>query len=361
MTDLKEGKLRKLVFEIKKMNEKPQFFKEDEIVLLKEIASLFKENKTRIIGNWIKRQDANLPKVEFLKEGIEMLVDDFIKYLSTGNIVGYLKGNSIIGHRIASKDIPYELFIESFHEFEDAYADVLEQRYRENILGPISVLDRLHHKMISILAREYFLIKDATVYAMAKLVESRDPETGAHIERTKEYAKIVAEYLSCSKEFVQNIYDASPLHDIGKVAVPDGILLKPAKLTKEEFGVIKTHAKVGGDTLNQIIGNLKIVRGHLIMARDIAYYHHEKYDGNGYFGLAGEKIPLAARIFMIGDVYDALVTKRPYKEAFSHEKAFKIITRGDGRTMPHHFDPKVLQAFEEMESLFFEISQKYLD
>ncbi|MBC7189614.1 HD domain-containing protein, partial [Candidatus Aerophobetes bacterium] len=323
--------------------EKP--FREDEIALLKEIARLFRENKERILENWVAQQDAGFAWFDFLKEGIKMLIEDFVKYISRGDIERYLEGNSLIGKKIATRDVPYKAFIDAFHEFEDAYVDILKENYKENILNSLTILDRLHHSTISILAREYFTIKDATISAMAKLTESKDPETGAHIERTKEYVRVIAEALGCDKDFVQKIHTASPLHDIGKVAIPDGILLKPGPLTKEEFEVIKTHTRVGGNTIDRIIENLKIVRGELLVARDIAWYHHENYDGSGYFGLAGENIPLAARIFKIADVYDALTTKRPYKEAFSQRRAFEIITEGDGRVMPSHFDPRVLSAF----------------
>jgi putative two-component system response regulator len=205
----------------------------------------------------------------------------------------------------------------------------------------------------------------ATAFSLAKLAESRDPETGEHLERMRRYVRELAivmgtwrKYESViDSKFVETVYYASPLHDIGKVGIQDDILLKPGKLTDDKFDVMKTHTIVGGDTLKaaneEATGN-----SFLEMGCDIAYFHHEKWNGRGYpFGISGETIPLAARIVALGDAYDALTTKRPYKEAFSHDTSRDIIVKDAGE----HFDPDVVEAFLEREHKFIRIKESLQD
>lgn len=203
--------------------------------------------------------------------------------------------------------------------------------------------------------------RDVLLFTLAKLTESRDNETGLHLERIREYGRILAEELSGWSEFkeevdgdyVQMIYLTSPLHDIGKVGIPDHVLLKPGRLTKEEFEIMKQHAVIGGETLAAAV-DVNPDAKYLQIARDIAYSHHEKFDGSGYpFGLAGEDIPLCGRITALADVYDALTSKRVYKERFSTEKAREIILEGSGS----HFDPRIVKAFLAQEEEFVAISR----
>jgi putative two-component system response regulator len=203
--------------------------------------------------------------------------------------------------------------------------------------------------------------RDVLLFTLAKLTESRDNETGLHLERMREYGRILAEELSTWDEFknevdgdfVQMMYLTLPLHDIGKVGIPDNVLLKPGKLTPEEFEIMKRHAAIGGDTLAaavEVNPNAK----YLQMARDIAYFHHEKWDGSGYpFGLKGNDIPLCGRITALADVYDALTSKRVYKDRFSNDKAKEIILEGSGK----HFDPRIVEAFLANEDRFLEVSR----
>jgi putative two-component system response regulator len=197
----------------------------------------------------------------------------------------------------------------------------------------------------------------ATIFAVSKLAESRDDETGRHIERTQTFCKLLAKKLldhpryatsGLSSAFVDNIYHTSPLHDIGKVGITDNILLKPGRLTSEEFEIMKTHTQIGAGTLQTVHGKYPN-NSFLNMGIDIARSHHEKWDGSGYpDGLAGEEIPLSARIMALADVYDALRSKRPYKDAFTHRKSCAIIIEGAGR----HFDPVVVEAFVDLETEF---------
>jgi len=202
----------------------------------------------------------------------------------------------------------------------------------------------------------------AAIIALTKLAESRDDNTGAHIERTRTFARALAEKMrnnpvhtgSITESFIESIYHTASLHDIGKVGIKDNILLKPGKLTPEEFEIMKTHSIIGANTLQTARG--KYPRSAFLnMGIDIARSHHEKWDGSGYpDGLAGEAIPLAARIMAVADVYDALRAERPYKPAFSHEKSSKIILENSGS----HFDPAVIAAFRGIESGFSGILER---
>lgn len=200
--------------------------------------------------------------------------------------------------------------------------------------------------------------RELTIFALARLVESRDNETGGHLERMREYAKILAEELADHPDFASEIdgryvdllYLTTPLHDIGKVAIPDGILRKPGKLTPEEAEVMKTHTVIGADTLSDVTA-MHHNATYLGMARDIALTHHERWDGSGYpYGLSGDDIPLCGRITALADVYDALTTKRSYKEAFAHAEARRIIVESRGQ----HFDPRVVDTFLKCEDRFQE-------
>ncbi len=203
----------------------------------------------------------------------------------------------------------------------------------------------------------------STIFAMSKLAESRDPETGAHLERMREYCRILARQLRrlpkfdqrIDEDFIDNLYIASPLHDIGKVATPDRILLKPGKLTDEEFEIMKSHASIGAATLREV-NEKHPGNGFLILASEIAECHHEKWNGTGYpRGLVGEDIPLSARIVALADVYDALTSERCYKNAFTHEKSKGIIVGERG----NHFDPDIVDAFVEAHETFDEVRKRH--
>ena len=205
----------------------------------------------------------------------------------------------------------------------------------------------------------------ATIVAMSKLAESRDDVTGKHIERVRTFCKMLALKLKERPEFTnvvsaayaKNVFYASPLHDIGKVAIPDNILLKPGKLTEKEFKTMQTHTIHGAQTLEAV--RVEYPNNSFItMGVAIARSHHEKWNGTGYpDGLVGEDIPLSARIVAVADVYDALTTKRCYKEAFSHEKSCDIIYHDSGT----HFDPRAVEAFMELKDEFMNVRQKLKD
>lgn len=193
-----------------------------------------------------------------------------------------------------------------------------------------------------------------TVHSLARASEANDEDTGDHILRVGEYCAIVAERLGLAEQWVRSIKLQATLHDVGKVHIPSYILKKPGELTPEEWIIMKQHTIMGA----------KIIGDHpkFSIAKQIALSHHERWDGSGYpFGYAGELIPLEGRIMNIADQYDALRNARVYKPPLDHSTTVKIITEGDGRTMPQHFDPQVLKAFEESASLFAVVYEKFAE
>lgn len=206
--------------------------------------------------------------------------------------------------------------------------------------------------------------KEVIIKGMGIIAEYRDPETGDHIKRTQYYVKAIASYLmknqpelNLTSDIIESLYKSAPLHDIGKVSTPDEILMKPGPLTKEEFEIMKEHTIVGEEALRKIHDELPNEM-FLTHALEIAISHHERWDGSGYpYGLSGDAIPLSGRIMAVADVYDALISKRVYKDAFSHEKAKAIIVSSKGE----HFDPIMVDAFLELEDEFVEIAAEYRD
>jgi putative two-component system response regulator len=214
--------------------------------------------------------------------------------------------------------------------------------------------------------REVTAIQDVTIHAMASLAETRDNETGNHIRRTQHYVKLMAELLRehprfghfLDEETIKLLFKSAPLHDIGKIGIPDRILLKPGRYTAEEFEIMKTHTTLGRDAIQHAEDQLGITVDFLQLAKEIAYSHQEKWDGSGYpQGLAGDDIPISARLMALADVYDALISRRVYKPGMPHAQAVEIIREGRGA----HFDPDICDAFLAHSERFLAIAAQFAD
>ena len=242
-------------------------------------------------------------------------------------------------------------------ELMTRYADLSRQLEEKNLL-----LKRYNDELEELVqekVKEISASQIATIHALVKSAESRDDDTGAHIERTASYCRLIAEKLleeglykeAVDLDFVENMEMAAPLHDIGKVGIEDAILLKPGKLSPDEWKIMKTHVMIGYETLASV-EDFYPGNAFLKLGMEICRYHHEKWDGSGYMSsLSGQAIPLSARIMALSDVYDALRSRRVYKEPFPHEKTLDIIKEGRGL----HFDPVLVEIFLKYDSLFEEI------
>lgn len=223
----------------------------------------------------------------------------------------------------------------------------------------------LEHRVLE-RTRELAVTQNVTIQSLASLAETRDNETGHHIMRTQFYIKALALHLrrhprfsgDVTPDYIHLLYKTAPLHDIGKVGIPDHILLKPGSFTDEEFELMKTHTTLGKEAMDRAEKICRVIEtpDFIRVARDIIYSHHERWDGSGYpLGLKGDEIPLAGRLMAVADVYDALISKRVYRPALSHGEAVKIIRRGRAT----HFDPDITDAFQDIEEKFRQISLQF--
>jgi len=214
--------------------------------------------------------------------------------------------------------------------------------------------------------REITEIQNVTILAMASLAETRDSDTGNHIRRTQYYIKLLAQKLKAHDRFwfflndqtIDMLFKTAPLHDIGKVGIPDRILMKPGRFTPEEFEIMKSHTTLGRNAIQHAENQLGMEVEFLKLAKEIAYYHQEKWDASGYpDGIGGDDIPISARLMAVADVYDALISRRVYKEGMPHEKAVSIIIEGKGS----HFDPDIVDAFVELAEEFRAVAARFSD
>lgn len=287
------------------------------------------------------QQDKALRKIPVIFLTVKDELDEEAKGLELG-AVDYIK--KPINQAILKARVETHINLRLANVFREKQNEILENK-------------------VKLRTREILLTRDVTINSMMSLLEIRDIETGRHIKRTQLYVKALGEYLAengpyqnyMTKDRIDNMYRTAPLHDIGKVGIPDKILLKPGRLTNEEFETMKKHtdyATMAFSTVDERLGD----NNFFIVAREIAGSHHEKWNGEGYpLGLAGEQIPLVGRIMALADVYDALVSERVYKKALSHEEAMDIIIKDRGS----HFDPVIVDAFVALEDKFLDILINY--
>ena len=309
-----------------------------------------------------------------------ILLDIMMPGLSGYEVIQQLKANP------ATRDIPV-IFLTAMSEAQDEKKG-LELGAADYITKPISppvVLARVKTQLENKAAADFLrdqnayleaevarrtqevsAIQSVTILAMASLAETRDSDTGNHIRRTQYYVKVLAEQLQDHPRFcdyltattIALLFKSAPLHDIGKVGIPDRILLKPGCFTPEEFELMKSHTTLGRDAIEHAEKQLGMPVAFLHLAKEIAYYHQEKWDGSGYpTGARGEAIPISARLMALADVYDALISRRVYKEAMPHAKAVAIIQEGRGS----HFDPDIVDAFLQQQQEFQTIALRFAD
>jgi putative two-component system response regulator len=301
----------------------------------------------RVVGLYRTHQydlivlDLNLPYLS----GFEVM--DALKSVETGGYLPVLALTADPSHKLKALDAGAK-------DFVSKPFDNVEMLTRIHNMLEVRILYRaLHNYNEELEERVQERTEDLresyreAIYTMTAAAEHKDEDTGLHIQRIGIYCHALAEQMGLDSTFRENILYASPMHDIGKIGIPDHILLKPGPHTSEEWEIMKTHTTLGA----RILANKQ--SPYLRMGAEIALNHHERWDGSGYpSGLRGMAIPLSARIMNICDIYDALRSKRPYKPAFDHEQTVSILMNGDGRTQPEHIDPAVRQAFENCHELF---------
>ena len=296
------------------------------------------------------------------KEALELWVKYRPDLVITDWIMPELTGIELVKEikRLQGNHYTYVIMITSQSELKDLVAGM--ESGADDFLAKPFIKDELNVRIKAGERLINFGSRDTVIFSMASLAEARDTDTGNHLERIQNYSKLLAENIAKEAHleevnitFVENILLTSPLHDIGKIAVPESVLLKPGRLNDQEFKIVQKHTTIGNKTLTKAIEKFP-QEEYLKMSAEIALSHHEKYDGTGYpNGLTGDNIPLSARIVALADVYDALVSKRIYKEALPHEYAKSIILAERGK----HFDPIVVDAFLRCEKEFIKIVKKY--
>jgi len=309
-----------------------------------------------------------------------ILLDIMMPELSGYDVLKVLKGNQ------KTKDIPVIFLTALSGEVDEQKglemgasdyitkplsASILRARinvHLENMAAKEFLKSKADYLEVEIKKRtkEILSVQDITILTLASLAETRDIDTGRHLKRTQHYIKILASALKnhpkfmnyLSEDEIETLFRSAPLHDIGKVGIADKILLKPSMLSDTEFEIMKTHTTMGKEAIERAEEEAGFKANFLETAKEIAYCHHENYDGSGYpLGLSGDGIPISARLMALSDVYDALTSRRAYKEAMPHKEALSIIKEERG----FKFDPDIVDAFLMCDSDFFEISQRFAD
>lgn len=338
---------------------------EDSLILLKELAYVLKENSSRIISGWVDfyaSYNINNLYQDYAEalDGVAKILNNYISYFDSGESDGFHKANKMLAENMAAKYISWEAMEQVFRAFEASCSNIFDDsKCTCDAIDRIAEYQRIMNKTINevfnIFLKAFLEVKDTDLVALAKMAEYHDSETSKHLIRTREYAALLAKELNKGEQFTKCIYKAGPLHDIGKIGISENILQKKGKLSKEEFEEVKKHTVIGGELISQAIRKQNKSK-YYITALEIAMYHHEWFDGRGYpKGLTGNQIPISARIFAVADVYDALVSKRCYKEALPHDSAVEIIKSETGQ----HFDPEIIKVFLKVQDKFLMIKDQY--
>lgn len=309
--------------------------------------------------------DVDMPEMSGFEVCVELKKDRLLAQIP----VVFLSGNTSLDDKVRGFAVGgVDYMTKPFH-LEELFARVETHLKLRRLQDAV---DRQNHKLeakVQVQIAEIFSSNIATITALAKLSECRDEDTGNHIVRVQQYSRLLARQLAVSgafpgvvdDAFIENLFHASALHDIGKVGISDAILLKPTQHTAAEFEQMKAHSALGAEALAAIM-DAHPHNAFLRMGMQVARSHHERWDGSGYpDGLAGEAIPLAARIVFVADQYDALRNKRPYKPPFDAQRTHRILTEGDGRSDPKHLDPQVLRAYEAVAPDFDAICQRFTE
>ncbi|MCF8032325.1 MAG: response regulator [Desulfarculaceae bacterium] len=283
------------------------------------------------------RQEAKTQNTPIVMVTALKAVEDRVKALESG-------ANDFLSKPVDKVElqatVASQMKVKAYHDFMEGYQSKLEAEVARRTMELRQALGRLKQSSLD------------TIMRLARAAEYKDEDTGAHILRMSSYGAAIARQMELGDEVAQWILYAAPMHDVGKIGIPDHILLKPGPLDEDEWVIMKTHTTIGG----QILSGAKA--GYLKLAEIIALTHHERWDGAGYpHGYKGDETPLVGRIAALSDVFDALTSKRPYKEAFSVEKSMEIIKEDRGT----HFDPDVVDAFFAIQSEILEIKQKFSD
>ena len=318
----------------------------------------------------ISMEEVTLNEISFLVKVISMFLGFFLMIITIGlwlaeyNLILPINTMSLAAMRFAYKNEgEIEENAERFKDLQIATGDEIE-----NLYDSFSMTIEETVKYIAETQKQAQAInkmQNGLILVLADMVESRDQCTGDHVRKTAAYCRVILDHLRkqglypdlLTDDYIEDVVNSAPLHDIGKIKVPDAILNKPGKLTDEEFNEIKKHTIAGKEIIEQAIDLVAADSSYLKEAKNLATYHHEKWNGKGYpYGLDGEDIPLSARVMAVADVFDALVSKRSYKEPFSFEKAMEIIEEGSG----NHFDPKIVEAFKAEADEVRRISETFM-
>lgn len=337
-----------------------------EKVILNNIAAIFDKNKAQIKENWInilyqKKFIDSEEELNYFDLAFNEIIKNFIEFIPKNELDNYLKNNRNIATMVAYNTISFPKFIHAFGFFEDSCQNIFAKNFtdKDDLVAAVAILNRLHLQVLANFSEVYFSIHNDTIKAFARLATLRDAETGGHLERTRKYAVLLARELKLHENDIAAIDLMGPLHDIGKIGLPDRILAQfQDELSNEDLEIFKDHTTNGARVIGNVLGKQSPSYGFLKIAKDIILSHHEYYDGSGYpYGLKGTDIPISARIFVVADVYDMRTWPKTTRHPLSHEDAVKYIKSKSGVL----FDPEVVAAFLNIEASFAKIHHEYAE